>query len=49
MPPTFQEPPAHAELAAQVTEENSPGLLLRDHDPGRQLNTWGHDAKKFQC
>ena len=49
MPPTFQEPPAHAELAAQVTDENSPGLLLRDHDPGWQLNPWGHDAKKFQC
>ena len=49
MPPTFQEPPAHAELAEQVPEENSPGLLLRDHDPGWQLNPWGHDAKKFQC
>ena len=41
MTSTFQEPPAHAELAAQVTEENSRDLLLRAHDPGRQLKTRG--------
>ena len=41
MTSTFQEPPAHAELAAKVTEENSRDLLLRAHDPGRQLKTRG--------